>query len=177
MKKDKTEKQAKEKNRSEEYQRARKAIKESMDKKKAEKDAQKKKLKEEWLAIKNKEKELNIEVKNIKDEYHQKKKSLKKLDDKEKARVELYALKDDTYSKIETIKKQIYDLKFEYGKNNNTLLWNLKKWAFGVGKEFRRVMWSPPLLTIKYLGIIILIVLFLSLIFFGIFEITSLINK
>ncbi len=177
MKKDKTKKEKQSTNRSEDYQKAKQILRESMQKKKSAKKAEKQRLKEEWAALKSKEKEYNEQIKNIKLDYHQKKKEIKKQKDKAKVRNDIYALRDDTYSQIENIKKLIYDLKFEYGKKNNTLMWNLKKWAFGVGKEFRRVMWSPPLLTIKYLGIIILIVLILSLIFFGVLEITNLINK
>ncbi len=162
--------------RKEEYKNTRKIIKQSWAQKKAIKAEKKKKLNEEWAVIKEKKLAYKKEIKEIKQNYKIQKKELKKNCSKDEYQEKLYELKDNTYDAIEKIKKIIYDLEFEHGKKHNTLIWNLKKWAFGVGKEFRRVIWSPPLLTIKYLGIVILIVLILSLIFFGIFQLTNVIT-
>ncbi len=162
--------------RKEEYKNTKRIVKQSWAQKKAMKAAKKKQMDEEWAIIKEKKLAYKKEIKAIKTKYKQDKKELKSTCPKDQYQEKLYELKDNTYDEIEKIKKAIYDLEFEYGKKHNTLIWNLKKWAFGVGKEFRRVIWSPPLLTIKYLGIVILIVLILSLIFFGIFELTNVIT-
>lgn len=163
----------KSKKKNNDFDSAKKIITDSMKKKKQEKKEAKDKIKKEATELKINKKELKLEIKNIKLDYKQSKKEIPKKPKDEYQKL-LFDLREKTYVMIEEKKEIIYDLEFNFGKKHNTIIWNLKKWARGVGKEFRRIIWAPPLLTIKYLGIVILIVGILSAIFTAILYITEL---
>ena len=76
---------------------------------------------------------------------------------------------------ISVLKNNLNEKKFEYGKKYNTLNWKLRKWFFGIEKEFKRMSWSTPKNTMKYLGIVILIIMILALLFLAIDKIVNLI--
>lgn len=156
-----------------EYNAARKIITDSINEKKNKKKLEKEQYKKEYKELKEKIKLKEQEIKNIKLDYRQLKKEIPKKP-KDDWKTKNNELKEKTYTEIENKKDEIYTLRFEFGKKHKTLNWSLKKWAYGVGKEFRRIIWSPPILTIKYLGIVILIVGILSAIFTAILYITKL---
>ncbi len=162
---------------------------ENIRKERQQKKLEKKKAYDEQVAkqleIKNERKEskkkLKTEIKNkkkkIKEIKKQKKQSkinaTKEIKDKKELNKRLEEIKENYTEEIIEQKNDIVQLKFDYGKKYNTLTWKLFKWAYGIRKEFNRIIWSPPINTFKYLLIIIIIVLLLSGIFMAINEIVN----
>lgn len=150
-----------------EFHKIRNEISKNKKKTKEEKKIKKIEQSKEWEKLKKEIILLKKEVKIIKKEYKLEKKKTKhnlKSDKKEQEK-QLSILKDKSYYNIWKIYDEINNKKFQLHKKHNTLIWNFKKWMFGIGKEFRRICWSPPLVTIKYLGIVLLIIGLLTLVF------------
>lgn len=88
----------------------------------------------------------------------------------------LNVFNDEYYAQEEKLTYQIKKIAFDSGAKYKTFKWRMLKWVFGIKKEFNRVIWSTPKNTLKFLGIVIVIVLIFSLLFFGIDQIINIIN-
>lgn len=113
-------------------------------------------------------KEYKNELVKLKKDYHTEVEKLNKSknkDNNEQIKETLNELNQQYINNRVLIYDKIREIRFNYGKRFNTIPWRLTKWTYGIRKEFFRIIWSSPKNTFKYLGIITIIVGFLSLIF------------
>ncbi len=78
---------------------------------------------------------------------------------------------------LEFLQKELDHTELEYIKNFNSPSFKIKKWFFGIGKEFKRIHWLNVNGTFYNLLIVIIFIIVLSLLFFGIASLASLLNS
>lgn len=79
------------------------------------------------------------------------------------------AYKNVCHKRKEVIAKHKEDLKLQkqiYSENYETISFKLKRWFFGMGKEFTRIRWLNKKMIVVHLFIVTSISLFLAVIFF-----------
>ncbi len=99
-----------------------------------------------------------------------------------KNKIEIYEEKDIEMTQkfqysLQFLQKELDHTELEYIRNFNSLSYKIKKWFFGIGKEFKRVHWLNMNGTFYNLLVVIIFVIILSLLFFGIASLASLLNK
>jgi len=99
-----------------------------------------------------------------------------------KNKIEIYEEKDIEMTQkfqysLQFLQKELDHTELEYIRNFNSLSYKIKKWFFGIGKEFKRVHWLNMNGTLYNLLVVIIFVIILSLLFFGIASLASLLNK
>ncbi len=156
----------------EERKKQKKARKEA---KRAEREALAIEIKQAKVELKAKIKKIKADIKSIKLKYKGEIETAKKQNYSSKLlkNERIKEIKERKYDEILVLKNEKTDLKFNFGKKYNTLIWNLTKWTHGLRKEFSRIVWSSPANTFKYLLIVVIIVLILS----GIFMLVNLVTE
>lgn len=79
------------------------------------------------------------------------------------------AYKNVRFKRHEVIKKHHEQLKLEkqiYSETYETVPFKIKRWFFGMGKEFSRIRWSTKKTVIANLIVVVSITIFLAIIFF-----------
>ena len=78
---------------------------------------------------------------------------------------------------LQFLQKELDHTELEYIKNFNSFSFKIKKWFFGIGKEFKRIHWLNVNGTFYNLLIVIIFIVVLSLLFFGIASLAQLLNS